>query len=181
MLWLTRNGIGDGRPVSDARLPPGSLTSGRHGHDQGSVTLWVLLVVVPVGFLLLGLVVDGGRAMSVRADAADVAEQAARAGADAISDTSLRNATSPSQIRIDSVEANRQAQQVIALADAHGEVSVASTEVTVTTRITRPTALLTIVGIRSVTGASTATATVLHGTTDETPHTGIESTRRPRP
>ena len=41
-------------------------------------------------FALAGLVLDGGAALAAHGRAADVAQQAARAGADALDETSLR-------------------------------------------------------------------------------------------
>jgi hypothetical protein len=134
------------------------------------VTLWVLLVAVPIGWLTLGLVVDGSRAMTARATAADVAEQAARAGADAISQASLRNARDPRHIRVDPVAATRQARSVITApraGEVSGDVAVNGNDVTVTVHVRRRTAVLSAVGITHISARATATAAVLQGTTNE--------------
>lgn len=49
--------------------------------DRGSMSAFTVLFSVAV-FLLAGLLVDGGGAINARLRAADIAEQAARAGAD---------------------------------------------------------------------------------------------------
>ncbi|MEU7832156.1 MULTISPECIES: flp pilus-assembly TadE/G-like family protein [unclassified Nonomuraea] len=51
--------------------------------DRGTMSVFTVLFSVAV-FLLAGLLVDGGGAINARLRAADVAEQAARAGADQI-------------------------------------------------------------------------------------------------
>lgn len=61
----------------------------RRRSERGSATVFVLgLMIVLFGFA--GLVIDGGDAMNERARMADVAEQAARAGAEQLDDDALR-------------------------------------------------------------------------------------------
>ena len=57
----------------------------RHGgdNDRGSITAYLLITTVAI-FALAGLVLDGGAALAAHGRAADVAQQAARAGADAL-------------------------------------------------------------------------------------------------
>ncbi|MEW9546991.1 flp pilus-assembly TadE/G-like family protein [Nonomuraea sp. NPDC050783] len=57
--------------------------------ERGSMSVFTVLFSV-VAFLLAGLLVDGGGAINARLRAADVAEQAARAGADQIDVDRLR-------------------------------------------------------------------------------------------
>ncbi|MFI7127443.1 pilus assembly protein TadG-related protein [Nonomuraea sp. NPDC050153] len=57
--------------------------------ERGSMSVFTVLFSVVV-FLLAGLLVDGGAAINARLRAADVAEQAARAGADEIDVDHLR-------------------------------------------------------------------------------------------
>lgn len=58
-------------------------------NERGSMSVFTVLFSVVV-FLLAGLLVDGGAAVNARLRAADVAEQAARAGADRIDVEYLR-------------------------------------------------------------------------------------------
>ncbi|WP_245667403.1 TadE/TadG family type IV pilus assembly protein [Actinomadura macra] len=64
------------------------------GRDRGSVAMYVVLFT-PVVFMLAGLLVDGGLAIHARQRAADMAEQAARAGANEIDTDALRDTGKP--------------------------------------------------------------------------------------
>lgn len=57
--------------------------------ERGSMSVFTVLFSVVV-FLLAGLLVDGGAAINARLRAADIAEQAARAGADQVDVDQLR-------------------------------------------------------------------------------------------
>ena len=81
--------------------------------------------------LLAGLVLDGGAALTAHGTAADTAQQAARAGADALDDTSLRT-TTPARLTTNPGAARAAAQAVLAAADVTGDVTVIGTTVTVT-------------------------------------------------
>ena len=58
--------------------------------DRGTLSLFVVLLT-PAVVLLAGLLVDGGIAINARERAADVAQQAARAGANDLNVTALRS------------------------------------------------------------------------------------------
>jgi hypothetical protein len=118
--------------------------------------------------VLAGLVLDGGAALAAHGRAADTAQQAARAGADALDDQSLRSST-PGGLVTDPAAAHQAAAEVLAAADLTGDITVTGTAVTVTARATNPTAILAIVGITRVGGTATATAIPLHGTTTGAP------------
>jgi Flp pilus assembly protein TadG len=60
--------------------------------DRGTLSLFVVLFT-PVVVLLAGLLVDGGIAINARQRAADVAQQAARAGANDLNVAALRAGT----------------------------------------------------------------------------------------
>jgi Flp pilus assembly protein TadG len=60
--------------------------------DRGSISLWVVIFAFTTLALLI-LVVDGGQTMNAKSRAADIAEQAARAAADDINVTNLREGT----------------------------------------------------------------------------------------
>src|SRR6478609_4941534 len=159
------------RPLSRWGRLRGTVTSRRTAlegdGDRGSVTAYLLIMTVAlVG--LAGLVLDGGAALAARGRAADPAHQAARAGADAVDDQSLRS-TTPGGLTADPAAARRAAAAVLAAADVTGDVTVTGTTVTVTARATKPTAILAIVGINQVGGTATATAMPLHGTTTGAP------------
>ncbi|RMI36969.1 pilus assembly protein [Actinomadura harenae] len=69
----------------------------RGERDRGTITLYIVLFT-PIVFMLAGLIVDGGLAIHARQHAADMAEQAARAGANQIDTTALRD---NGKVRID--------------------------------------------------------------------------------
>ena len=64
----------------------------RHRRSQrGSISIWAVMITVGAFIPLLGLVVDGGNLIDSRLEAARDAAQAARAGADALSASSVRS------------------------------------------------------------------------------------------
>jgi hypothetical protein len=77
--------------------------------ERGSVTLFILLFSVTV-LVLASLLVDLGSAVNAQERAADLAEQAARAGANAIDPAELRGG----RVVLDEGPACQAAQQVIA-------------------------------------------------------------------
>lgn len=129
--------------------------------DGGYVSFYV--VVITLGLLAMaGLVIDGGNAIAARERAADTAGQAARAGADALNPTTLRTGGVPAA----STTSATQAADVV-LADGHvtGTVTVHGQDVTVTVVVHQPTTILSAVGLDTISGTATATATSLRGTT----------------
>ena len=88
------------RPLSRWGRLRGAVTGRRTAlegdGDRGSVTAYLLIMTVAL-VVLAGLVLDGGGALAAHGRAADTAQQAARAGADALDDQSLR-ATNPTAI-----------------------------------------------------------------------------------
>ena len=129
--------------------------------QRGSVA--IVMPILAVGLLAMaGLVLDGGAALAARGRAADVAQQAARAGADALTPSSLRR-SDPSGLAVDPAAAVAAADQVLAAGDVAGQASVAGDIVTVTAQVSRKTAMLSAVGVNTVTGRASATATVLFG------------------
>ncbi|MBL8932807.1 MAG: hypothetical protein JNL54_22015 [Kineosporiaceae bacterium] len=133
------------------------------GDDAGSVALYLALFMVAL-MVMAGLVIDGGAAIAARARAADLAEQAARAGADALVPASLRG-MSPAELRVDPAAARAEADRVLSLGGATGEVTIAGLDVSVTAHVPRQAAVLSALGLDDLTGTASATATVLHGTT----------------
>ncbi len=129
--------------------------------ERGSVA--VVMPILAVGMLAMaGLVVDGGAALAARGRAADVAQQAARAGADALAPASLRT-SDPNGLAVNPAAAVLAADQVLSAGSVGGQVSVTQDTVTVTAQLTRATSILSAIGIDHLTGHATATATVLYG------------------
>ncbi len=131
-----------------------------------------MLYMIPITVILLlfaGLVLDGGTALAARGRATDVADQAARSAANALSQTSLR-AAGPEHPRIDPSAAQAAGRHVLHDAGATGTITVhGSQSVAVTAHIHARTAILSAIGITDASGTATATATILTGTTTPDP------------
>ena len=130
--------------------------------EHGSLTAFVVVVAVAL-FALLGLVVDGGRAVAAHAAALNDASQAARAGAGQLSESALRNGS----ISIDAPLAVRAAEAYVAQTGLSGSssVSVSGQTVTVHIRVDDPTVILGIIGINALPVSASASATDVHGVT----------------
>ena len=127
--------------------------------DEGAVTVFVVVLTAAL-LVTAGLVIDGGYALAARQEAASVAEQAARAGADALSRDSIRTG---GPLRVDPAAANAAVTRYLDAGDHEGSASVAGDAVTVSVRITRRTAILSAFGIDTLTATETATARGLTG------------------
>lgn len=129
--------------------------------DRGSIALYFAIVTV-AALVLAGLVVDGGAALATRERAADLATQAARAAATALTPTSLRG--DPAHLATDPAAANAAANAVLSAAGATGRVTVRGADVTVTAHVPRRTTILSAVGLDDISQTATATATAVVGT-----------------
>ncbi len=132
--------------------------------DAGSAALWLAVVMVAL-LAFAGLVLDGGTALAARGQAADVAQQAARAGADALSPNAVFGGGGAPSLGAQEAAANTAARNVLAAAGVTGTVQVSAASVTVTATATKQTAILSAVGINQVSGTASATAVPLLGTT----------------
>lgn len=132
--------------------------------DRGSAALWLAIVMVAL-LAFAGLVLDGGTALAARGRAADVAQQAARAGADALTPSTVFTGGGAAGLGAQEAAANTAAQRVLAAAGVTGTVAVSAASVTVTATASKATAILSAVGIDQVSGTASATAAPLLGTT----------------
>ena len=128
--------------------------------DGGAITTFAVLLLVAL-MALLGLVVDGGSALLAHQSAETEAEQAARAGAGALSVEALRDGA----VQLDNQAAVAVAEGFAAAAGHPGTATVANGVVTVRIRYRVPTAILGIVGIRSLPVSATASSFDLEGVT----------------
>ena len=130
--------------------------------DSGSVMFWVVPIMVGL-IAMAGLIVDGGNAISARERAADVSQQAARAGADALSQTSLYDSDS-SALSADPGAARAAAQRVLDTAGiTDPAVVVSGDSVTVSVTVHERTQILSAFGMTDISGSARSTATALHG------------------
>jgi Flp pilus assembly protein TadG len=140
-------------------------TAATRGDQRGSATIFVVGFAV-VLFAGAGLAIDGGRAINARDKATDVAEQAARVGADQLDRGTLRD---DATVLLDQGTARDRADSFVI--DA-GYVPTTTTDVsTVTVRAsaTYRTALLGIIGINSIDVSGFATANSIAGINGATP------------
>ncbi len=132
--------------------------------DSGRVTAFAVLMCTAL-LAVAGLVLDGGLAVSAKVQALDIAQAAARAGAQEL-DLPVYRTTGVA--RLDPARARQAAQQWLATAHADGEVVEATTaRVTVLVRRTTTTQLLQLVGVRDLHVSATASATAVQGITGE--------------
>jgi Flp pilus assembly protein TadG len=132
--------------------------------DRGSISLYFAIITL-AALMMAGLVVDGGAALSTRERAADVATQAARAGANALAPPSLRGL--PTGLRADPQAAQAAADRVLAAAGATGEVSVSGDTVMVTAHVRKRAAILSVVGVNDLSQSASSNATAIFGGTTQ--------------
>ena len=136
----------------------------RHRRDErGAVT--GMFAVLAVALLALGaLVFDGSQILTARREANNLARQAARAGAQALDESSVRAGTPT----LDPLAAEAAARAYL---DLEGIVPTAVTVngdvVEVTIQLVQETPLLALVGIEDRTVTATAAARAARGVTGE--------------
>jgi Flp pilus assembly protein TadG len=132
--------------------------------DRGSIALYFAITTL-AALVMAGLVIDGGAALVTRERAADLATQAARAGATALTPTSLRDA--PSNLQADPTAATQAADAILTDGGATGAVSINGDTVTVTAHLPRHTVILSAVGLTNISQTASASATAVVGTATE--------------
>nr|WP_212827271.1 pilus assembly protein TadG-related protein [Polymorphospora rubra] len=120
-------------------------------------------VVMTVALLAVaGLVLDAGLALTEKVRALDIAQAAARAGAQELD---LYQYRTRDVAELDPNRAATAARAWLASAGVDGEATATTNTVTVTVRRTSRTQLLQIVGVRQLAVSATATATAVQGVT----------------
>jgi hypothetical protein len=127
--------------------------------DRGSVAPMAILGTLVV-LILGGLVLDQGLAMADRVRLLDVAQGAARSGAQAV-DLAIYRSTG--QVRLNPALAAANARRFLAQAGVTGSATASATAVTVSVSGVRRTELLHLVGVTGIPVAATATATAATG------------------
>lgn len=121
--------------------------------ERGAAT--VMLVFVAVALLAVaGLVIDGGYALGAKREAMNSAEQAARVGSDALSESALRSG----RARVNPGQAIAAAQSYLHRVGTTGSVAINGGTVTVTVSTHQRTAILSAVGVTSIPVKATASA-----------------------
>jgi Flp pilus assembly protein TadG len=129
--------------------------------DAGRVTAFATVIALAL-FAVAGLVLDAGLALSAKVQALDIAQAAARAGAQRL-DLNLYRTSS--QAQLDPQRAASAARAWLASAGVEGDATATTTTVTVTVRRTTDTQLLQLIGVRQLHVSALATATVVQGIT----------------
>ena len=129
------------------------------GQDAERGALGVFLAVLVPGLLLIiGLAVDGGAKVAATQRANAIADEAARAGGQAL-DVSAALA---GDVRVDPAAAVVAAQNYLTRNGVQGAVTVVDGDtLTVTTTITEPTAFLGLIGIQTMTVEGSGTADLI--------------------
>jgi hypothetical protein len=116
--------------------------------------------------LMIGLVLDGGLTLSARERALGEAQEAARAGAQAVNLATYRQNGS---LVLDPAQAAADARAYLAGIGASGTATATANTVTVTVTIVQPMQILSAAGLRAVTVHATATAVPVRGINAEIP------------
>lgn len=136
-----------------------TLRRASHG-ETGTVTAFVACLTVAL-LAMAGLVVDGGNTLAARRRLFNEANAAARAGAQAADEQSLRRGT----VRLNAAAARTRALDHLRRSGLTGTVEVTNDTVTVKTTATQPVTVLGIIGIGPLTVHASGTARALRGVT----------------
>lgn len=152
-------------PSCNSTFPPTagrrrSFEGTRHP-EEGSITIFVVAFCLAL-LAAAGLVVDGGAKLRAARQASATAEEAARAGAGRINVD--RAYAHGGRFVIDRNDAVAAARAYLTSSRTTGTVTAASPRaIRVTVTISKPTALLSLIGIGHVSATKTATADLVQG------------------
>ncbi|WP_409331584.1 TadE/TadG family type IV pilus assembly protein [Trujillonella humicola] len=125
--------------------------------DQGSISAF-FAVLVPALLLVIGLAVDGGAKVAATQRANAIADEAARAGGQALDIA----AALAGVIRVDPAAAIAAAENYLDRNGVAGAVTVVDGDtLRVTTTVTEPTTFLGLIGITTLTVEGTGTADLI--------------------
>ncbi len=134
--------------------------------DRGSVTLFAVVLAFAL-LLVAGLVLDGSAKLTGQRRVDNEAEQAARAGAQAVDLSTLR---ATGTARLDAGAARTAALRFLGTAGyPDGQVTVTGRDITVRLTAQQPTKVLGVIGIRTFTLTGTGRARLLDGVSEAGP------------
>jgi Flp pilus assembly protein TadG len=157
-------------PRARLRGPGQRARTGRHDRDRGSITLMLAALSVAL-IALAGIVIDGGAKLRAAENADAVAQEAARAGAGIVNQST---AYSTGTFIVDQSQAIAAARAYLAAAATafrpdgglNGTVAVQGRDsIRVTVTVSEPTSVLSIIGIDSMSSTGAATAALVTGVT----------------
>ena len=128
--------------------------------ERGAISVF-LAVLVPGLLLIIGLAVDGGAKVAATQYANAIADEAARAGGQALDIP----AALAGEVRVNPAAAAAAAQDYLDRNDVQGAVTVVDGDtLQVTTTISQPTTFLGLIGISTLTAVGSGTADLIPGT-----------------
>ncbi len=130
--------------------------------ERGSVTVFTVIMTITLIFVA-GLVVDGGQILNAKREAANVAESAARAGAQELDEDAIR---AGERDRLDERRSIARAEAFLEANGYQGTASVAANTVTVTTTAHQPMLILGIGGLAGVNVQGTGSALPIRAITE---------------
>jgi hypothetical protein len=152
------------QPCGRVRMLAGRLPQREPGQAEcGSLTLMLAVLFISL-LALVGLVIDGGAKVTLAENATSIAQEAARAGAGMVN---TATAYANGSFVVDESQAVNAADQYLANAGYQGSAQPGATanSIQVTVTVTRPTEVLSIIGIDSMSATGKATATLVTGVT----------------
>jgi hypothetical protein len=131
--------------------------------ERGSLSLMIVILFVALA-ALAGIVVDGGAKLEADQNAVALAQEAARAGAMTVDESS---AYSSGTFVVDQQQAIDAARSYLISAgyDQYAVAAAGNRAIQVSVTITEPTTFLSLIGVDSFTCTGTATASLVTGVT----------------
>lgn len=134
----------------------------KSSEERGSVTVFTVIMTITLIFVA-GLVVDGGQILNAEREAANVAESAARAGAQELDEHAIR---AGERDRLDERRSIARAEAFLEANGYQGTASVAANTVTVTATAYQPMLILGIGGLAGVNVQGTGSASPIRAITE---------------
>lgn len=128
--------------------------------EDGSIGVFATVITLAL-VLVAGLVLDGGRLLAARRQVDDIAANAARVGAQALDETSLRSGGTT----VDPVAGRDAIAVYLAATPATGTARITGDTVTVDARLAVPMLLLGMAGVGTTTVAARRQARAVRGVT----------------
>ncbi len=134
--------------------------------ERGGLSLMIVILFVALA-ALAGIVVDGGAKLEADQNAVALAQEAARAGATTVDESS---AYSSGTFVVDQRQATDAARSYLIAAgyDQYRVTAIGTRAIQVSVTITEPTRFLSMIGVDSFTCTGTATASLVAGVTGAT-------------
>ena len=132
-------------------------------NDRGTVTVFVTVFMIAL-LVVAGLVIDGGSMLAARREASNVAESAARAGAQALDENAVRTGDG---VHLDPASARRRAEDYLNTAGYQGTVSIEGQTVLVEVTIDQRLFILGVAGLANTSVTGRGSAHGVRGVTQE--------------